>query len=578
MTSKSHTSGAELTPEQILENLDPEQRQAAERLVGPVCILAGAGTGKTRTITHRIAYGIAKGVFTPTRVLALTYTNRAAGELRARLRAMGVPAVQVKTFHSAALSQIEFFWPQFAGVPAPQVIESKSRYITLAADTLKLQLDAAATRELASEIEWRKFSMLDLDAYRDVVETRGMVGGLSPAKNLELQQAYEQLKVRDQKIDWEDVLVLCLGLLRAEPRALEHVRAQYRFFTVDEYQDISPLQHALLDEWLGTRDDLCVVGDPNQTIYSFTGASSRFLRSFQTRFDDVEVVELVRNYRSTASIIQFANSAIRTQNSMSELQAAGSQSDADAQSVSSESNGATVRSFGSIEEEYGWLANEIRRKVAQGIPASQIAVLYRINGQSEAVESALGRLSVDYQVRGGERFFSKPEVLQALQHLRAEAISPSGRPTFQVLSDIVRSLGWQSQAPEAAGVARDRWETLNSLLGILEEVDPKISVADFVSELEERKRSQHEPTKAAVTLSTIHAAKGLEWDHVYVVGATEGYLPINYAKIDEQIAEEQRLFYVAVTRARKSLTISYSMQDAFGRVNQPSRFLVRPQD
>ena len=572
MTAKSAATGSEFTPEQILESLDPEQRRAAEQLVGPVCILAGAGTGKTRTITHRIAYGIAKGVFTPTRVLALTYTNRAAGELRARLRSMGVPAVQVKTFHSAALSQIEYFWPQFAGVPAPQVIESKSRYITMAADALKLQLDSAATRELAAEIEWRKFSMLDLDDYRDLVAGRGQVAGLSPAKNFELQQTYEQLKIRDQKIDWEDVLVLCLGLLRAEPRALEHVRAQYRFFTVDEYQDISPLQHALLDEWLGPRDDLCVVGDPNQTIYSFTGASSSFLRTFETRFDEVEVVELVRNYRSASAIIELANSTIRSQNSMSELVAARQDEPEAGPAV-----GASVRGFGSIEEEFGWLANAVRRKISQGVPASQIAVLYRINGQSEAVESALAKLSVDYQVRGGERFFAKTEVLQALQHLRAEAISPSGRPTFQVLSDVARSLGWQSQPPETGGPARDRWETLNALLGILEEVDPKISVADFVAELEERKRSQHEPTKEAVTLSTIHAAKGLEWGHVYLVGAIEGYLPINYAKDEVAIAEEQRLFYVAITRAKSSLVISYSSQDSFGRSAQPSRFLVRPQ-
>lgn len=567
MNDRGSAVGHELTPEQILENLDPEQRLAAERLVGPVCILAGAGTGKTRTITHRIAYGIAKGVFTPSRVMALTYTNRAAGELRARLRAMGVPTVQVKTFHSAALSQIEFFWPQFAGVPAPQVIESKSRYITLAADALKLQLDSVATREIAAEIEWRKFSMLDLDQYQDLSDQRGSVGGLSPAKNVELQRSYEQLKTRDQKIDWEDVLVLCLGMLRAEPRALEHVRAQYRFFTVDEYQDISPLQHALLDEWLGTRDSLCVVGDPNQTIYSFTGATSKFLQTFQSRFDEAGVIELVRNYRSGPEIVRYANSVIKDQNLMSDLLPTSSVPDS-----------VTVRTFNAIDEEIGWFSNEIRRKLDQGVPASQIAVLYRINGQSESVETALGRLSIDFQVRGGERFFSKPEILQAIQHLRAEAVSPSGRPTFQVLSDVVRSLGWNTQPPQQAGVARERWETLNSLLGILDEVDSKISVADFVAELEERKRSQHEPTKDAVTLSTIHAAKGLEWDHVFLMGVSEGYLPINYAKTDAQIAEEQRLFYVGVTRARRSLVVTSSKQDAFGRTNQPSRFLVTQQD
>ena len=293
--------------EALLENLDPEQREAAESLVGPTCILAGAGTGKTRTVTHRIAYGISKGYYSANRVLALTYTNRAAGELRSRLRQLGIGAVSVKTFHAAALSQLEFFWPQFAGVPAPSVLESKARLISQVADAAKIRLDAGALRDLAGEIEWRKYSMLSMDEYAQLVKTRPKVGGLSPVKNLELQQAYEDAKVKAQRVDWEDVLVLTLGMLRAEPRALAHVQQQYRFFTVDEYQDISPLQHALLDTWLGNHSDLCVVGDPNQTIYSFTGATSEFLQNFGSRYPDANVIQLTRNYRSTQQIVSFAN-------------------------------------------------------------------------------------------------------------------------------------------------------------------------------------------------------------------------------------------------------------------------------
>lgn len=293
--------------ESLLENLDPEQRLAAETLVGPTCILAGAGTGKTRTVTHRIAYGIAKGVFAANRVLALTYTNRAAGELRSRLRQLGVGSVSVKTFHAAALSQLEFFWPQFAGVPAPAVIESKARLLSEVAEKIKIRLDASAIRDLAAEIEWRKYSMLSLDEYSDQIKSRPRVAGLSPAKNLELQRAYEEAKTKSQKVDWEDVLVLTLGMLRAEPRALAHVQQQYRFFTVDEYQDISPLQHALLDTWLGNHADLCVVGDPNQTIYSFTGATSEYLQNFKYRFPESNLIALTRNYRSTQQIVAFAN-------------------------------------------------------------------------------------------------------------------------------------------------------------------------------------------------------------------------------------------------------------------------------
>ncbi|MDE2591500.1 MAG: ATP-dependent helicase [Actinomycetales bacterium] len=561
MNSES-TKVTALTPEQILELLDEQQRAAAESVLGPTVILAGAGTGKTRTVTHRIAYGIARGYYAPNRILALTYTNRAAGELRDRLRRMGIVGVSVKTFHAAALSQLEYFWPQYAGVPAPLVIESKARFIARAAESQGVMLDTAGVRELASEIEWRKFSMLSLDEYAQV--RRPAAAGLSHAKNVAIQEAYENLKTKEQRLDWEDVLVLCLGLLRAEPRALAHVQQQYRFFTVDEYQDISPLQHALLDEWLGGHSDLCVVGDPNQTIYSFTGASAAFLQGFANRFDGSTVVELTTNYRSTPAIVETANRLLRGENSMAELVAANRESAA--QPV-------VPRAFDSVSDELNWVAYSVRQRLEQGVPASQIAILYRVNGQSEAIENALARQNVEYQLRGGQRFFARPEIVQAMLALRAEAISPSAKPLFQTVSDICRSLGWQSQPPEHSGATREKWESLNALIGILDELDPAATIVDFVAELDERQRSQHEPTKEAVTLSTIHAAKGLEWQVVYVVGLTEGYLPIAYAESDAAIAEERRLLYVAITRARTSLQLTFARRDVGGRPTAPSRFL-----
>ena len=552
-----------LSPEQILELLDEQQRAAAESVLGPTVILAGAGTGKTRTVTHRIAYGIARGYYAPNRILALTYTNRAAGELRDRLRRMGIAGVSVKTFHAAALSQLEYFWPQYAGVPAPQVIESKARYIARAGESQGVLLDTVGVRELASEIEWRKYSMLSLDEYATL--RRPQVAGLSHSKNVAIQEAYENLKTKEQRLDWEDVLVLCLGLLRAEPRALAHVQQQYRFFTVDEYQDISPLQHALLDEWLGAHTDLCVVGDPNQTIYSFTGASAAFLQGFANRFEGATVVELTTNYRSTAAIVEAANRLLRGENSMAELEAANHEGSA---------SQVSPRGFDSIADELNWVAYSVRQRIEQGVSASQIAILYRVNGQSEAIENALARQNVEYQLRGGQRFFARPEIMQAMLALRAEAISPSSKPLFQTVSDICRSLGWQSQAPEQGGPAREKWESLNSLLGILDELDPASTIVDFVAELDERQRSQHEPTKEAVTLSTIHAAKGLEWQVVYVIGLTEGYLPIAYAESDASIAEERRLLYVAITRARTALHLTYARRDGGGRPTNPSRFLA----
>ena len=550
--------------EALLENLDPEQREAAESLVGPTCILAGAGTGKTRTVTHRIAYGISKGYYSANRVLALTYTNRAAGELRSRLRQLGIGAVSVKTFHAAALSQLEFFWPQFAGVPAPSVLESKARLISQVADAAKIRLDAGALRDLAGEIEWRKYSMLSMDEYAQLVKTRPKVGGLSPVKNLELQQAYEDAKVKAQRVDWEDVLVLTLGMLRAEPRALAHVQQQYRFFTVDEYQDISPLQHALLDTWLGNHSDLCVVGDPNQTIYSFTGASSEFLQNFGSRYPDANVIQLTRNYRSTQQIVSFANRLTTESTIVEPLRSEGEIGLAP-----------RMLSFATVADECAALANTIRTKLDQGVKPSDIAVLYRVNGQSEAIEHALTQAGIDYQVRGGERFFNRPEIQTAIRAVRAEAVSPSEKPLYQVVSDICRSLGWQTQQPTEKGSAREKWESLNSFLAITDELAEGSTVSDFAKELDERQRSQHEPVKAAVTLSTMHAAKGLEWDLVFVVGLTEGYLPITYANTDSEIREEQRLLYVALTRARVELTLSWARRDANStRDREASRFLA----
>jgi DNA helicase-2/ATP-dependent DNA helicase PcrA len=547
---------------EILAGLDPKQQVAAQALVGPTCILAGAGTGKTRTVTHRIAYGIATGHFAASRVLALTYTNRAAGELRSRLRALGVGAVSVRTFHAAALAQLEYFWPQHVGVPAPSILDSKAKMIGLAAKSLSINLDNAAIRDMASEIEWRKYSMLSMEEYAELSDSRPKVAGLSFQKNLEIQKIYEQEKIRAQKLDWEDVLVLTLGLLRAEPRALAHVQSQYRFFTVDEYQDISPLQHALLDQWLGDHAELCVVGDPNQTIYSFTGASSEFLRDFADRFPGASIVDLTTNYRSTQQIVSFANRLTSDTQLGGSLEAAGP-------------NGVApqVTKYESAQAEAKAVATVISEAISSGIPKSEIAVLYRINNQSEALERALDSRGISYQLRGGERFFSRPEIKSAVQLIRAEALSPSGKPLHQAVSDIVRSLGWQATKPTEVGVVASKWEALNSLLSMLDDLPEGSEIKDFALELADRAHSQHEPTTEAVTLSTIHAAKGLEWPLVFIIGVNEGYLPISYAKTAGAIQEEKRLLYVGITRAMRELRLSYASFDAL-RERSPSRFIT----
>lgn len=546
----------------ILNALDEEQREAAQSLLGPTVILAGAGTGKTRTITHRIAYGILRGDFSENRVMALTYTNRAAGELRARLRSLGVHSVNAKTFHAAALSQLEYFWRDFFGIEAPRVLESKSRAIGAAADTLKIRLDANTIREIASEIEWRKYSMLSLEQYLDQITNRPVITGLAPIKSYEIQVAYEDAKVKAKQIDWEDVLLLCTGMLRSEPRALAHVQQQYRFFTVDEYQDISKLQQELLDTWLGDRSDLCVVGDPNQTIYSFSGASASFLETFDSRYPGANVISLTKNYRSTPEIISLAN-RVRGNQKFEPLEA-----------IRPRGAEPEVLEFSTRDKECDWVASRINDLLSSGMKASQIAVLYRINAQSEHIENTLSKAGVEYQVRGGQRFFNRPEIMSAVRLVRAEAANPSGKELYETVSAIARSLGWQSIAPEVTGVALEQWEALNSLVQIADELGADATIKTFANELEERQRSQHEPTRESITLSTIHAAKGLEYKAVFIVGAVEGYLPISYAKTELAITEEQRLFYVGVTRAKDLLYITWATKDtAEDRVRTRSRFL-----
>ncbi|MEI6590640.1 MAG: ATP-dependent helicase [Actinomycetes bacterium] len=551
-----------MNPEELLENLDEAQSVAAMALVGPVCILAGAGTGKTRTITHRLAYGIAKGQFAANRTLVLTYTNRAAGELRARLQQLGAGLVSVKTFHAAALSQLQHFWPQLTGALTPRVIESKARLLHEIAMREKIALNGDSIRDLAAEIEWRKQNLLSLEQYQDQLASRPAVSGLSAKKNFALQTAYENEKLKTQTIDWEDVLILMLGMLRAEASVREHVRSQYRFFTVDEYQDISALQHALLDEWLGERSDLCVVGDPNQTIFSFTGATNAFLLGFENRFENAQVFELLKNYRSTPQIVAFANRLTKDQNTISPLE-----SDGKAGSVP------RIREFQSLAEESAQVAAEIKKLRDSGTPAKDIAVLYRINGQSEQFENELTKLGVEYVVRGGQRFFQRPEIQSAIRVIRAEAAAGTDKKTFEAVADIIRSLGWSAKEPSDPNL-REKWESLNSLLEIADELGETATLVELARELDERARSQHEPTRAAVTLATIHSAKGLEWPNVFIVGLTEGYLPISFAKSEAQIAEERRLLYVAVTRAEKQLNLSWAKHDpARELTRQRSRFL-----
>ena len=522
------------SPADFLAELDDDQRVAAEALLGPVCIIAGAGSGKTRTISHRIAHGIETGVYTASRVLALTYTNRAASELRSRMRDLGAPGVQVRTFHSAALSQLQFFWPQLTETLAPKLITNKLPVVKDALDELKLRLAEDEVRAVSAEIEWLKYGLIDPSDYANL--DRPAIASMSKDKILEVAARFEALKQQRRLADWEDVLLLTTGLLRNEPRMLAHLQQQYRHFTVDEYQDISPLQQSLLETWLGDREELCVVGDPRQTIYTFAGADPSFLTGFLSRFPNAQVVELNRNYRSSPEIVSLAN-RIAEQGEL--------------ESVRLFSSKPSQQKFSSATAEAKWIAEQISDAIQSGTELSEIAVLARINSQLEGVEHELTKLGIKCQVRGTGRFFRRPEIMQAMRALRALQAAALSDPLFVEVSKIISALGWSSKSDGS-----DKWLGLNWFIEVLEEFSAEVSLDEYLRELQERERSGHEPVMAAVSLATIHATKGLEWQQVFLCGINQGYFPISYAKTDAEIAEERRLFYVGVTRAKDRLILS----------------------
>ena len=553
------------TAESLLASLDEQQRVAAEALLGPVCLLAGAGTGKTRAITHRIAYGVATGVYPPGRVMALTFTSRAAGELRGRLRSLGASGVSARTFHASALLQLNFFWPQVIGGSMPRLLDSKARLLAHAADGLKLKLDTATLRDIAAEIEWRKVSRLSIDSYQNAAQTRALPPSLTVEKAVDLQRAYESVKDERRQIDFEDVLLATAGMIESEPRVAQQVREQYRFFVVDEYQDVSPLQHDLLQLWLGERTDLCVVGDASQTIYSFAGATPDYLLGFASTHEGAVVVRLEQNYRSTSAIIETANRLMRGRPGALSLSAA-SEAVGPAPSITTHSTDlAEARAVALV----------IAAEIEAGTRPESIAVLYRINVQGQALEAALDDVGVAYQMRGATRFFELREVKEALMLLRGASVTTAIEPLFKTVSDVLRSIGWTQDPPETRGAVRDRWGALNALMGLAEEAPKETTLRQFVDELFERQAGQHEPTMPTVTLTTLHSAKGLEWDSVYLIGLSEGLVPISYAKGLAAIDEERRLLYVGITRARRKLALSWAAdgQQNRGAQRQPSRFL-----
>ncbi len=537
----------------ILSALDDEQRAAAECVAGPVVIYAGAGTGKTRTITHRIAYAVNSGVHDSQSTLAVTFTTRAAGELRSRLGQLGVTGVQVRTFHSAALRQLRFFYPQVFNKELPNLIPSKFKLVSQAVANCHVNSATETIRDIAAEIEWAKVNVFSPEIYRaKALEFRRTIGtGVSAEQVAKVYEAYLALLDDANAMDFEDVLLLNTAILENFPEIAAQVRSQYRNFTVDEFQDVSPVQYELLKLWLGNRDDVCVVGDPAQTIYSFSGATSNYLKNFKSDFPRAQEFELTNNYRSTKPIVEVANQILVKDGTSS------------VRLKTKKSSGpkVTVTDYPSDESEATAVAKQIEKLIAAGVEPKDIAILFRINSQSEVFEAALADRRIPVTLRGAERFFERPEVKNALLNLRAGQHVSSDHKLVQTVKDILGTIGWKPSVPEGGRAQRDVWESLNTIVELavdLLEKTPNATLADFISLLDKRNEMEYAPSANAVTLASIHAAKGLEWNAVFVVGLSEGLLPISHATKASEFAEERRLFYVAVTRAQDHLALSWA--------------------
>jgi len=557
-------------PKFLLHDLNPAQRGAVEATTGPVGILAGAGTGKTRVISRRVAYAIATDAVHPAHVLVVTFTEKAAGEMRERLAALGFPGVQAHTFHAAAWRQLRYFWGRLSSSRLPEVLESKAPLLVPLQRSLPGGYKFTAVKDLADEIEWAKARRIRPDTYQDLVDgTRS--APLPPDLFAGLFRRYERAKERSGRIDFEDMLARMLEGLETRPDVAEEFRGRYRWFSVDEYQDTNPLQQALLDAWLGDREDLAVVGDEDQTIYTFTGASSEYLTGFRRRFPAARVFELEQNYRSTAQVLAMSNRLLARGGGRRPKRLVATRPDGPEP---------RVVAFESSDAELHALLAEVRRLADEKVPLDEIAVLVRTNAQIPPIEEKLAAAGIRYQVRG-ELFFRRSEVRQALRLLRSRADRAAGGGLVDAIEAIwFERMDFRRDQEPDGEEARQRHASLVSLLGVAERLEASAEQVDmqaYLAEVERRAAEEAAGTGGGVNLLTCHRAKGLEFDAVLLPALEEGLLPIRQASAPAEVEEERRLLYVALTRARVHLWLAWSARRVgpSGREQprKPSRFL-----
>ena len=519
----------------ILDGLNPEQVEAVEAVRGPVCILAGAGSGKTTTITRRIAYQVATGAFRGGEILAVTFTDKAAGEMRSRLAALGAEGVRARTFHSAALAQLRHLAPE----EPPRILPSKAMILRQIGNTLPKPYRFRPAGDLATEIEWAKNRRLSPEDYA------GSLGGHVPPIPADLMtgvyREYERRKTREGAMDFEDLLEATIRMFAEDEWALERFHQRYRAFTVDEYQDVNLLQQTLLEAWVGDRDDLCVVGDDYQSIYSFTGASPRYLLAMPRKWPRVKVVRLEQNFRSTPQVLTLANRLVPKLGGAEKT----------LRPVRDDGPAPVVAPFVDRASETKFLVDKIGELHSSGVPYEEIAVLYRVNFRSEDYEDALGAAQIPFQVRDGA-FLTRIAARRLLSALRRSKATDVADEVLR----LARRDGFQERPPEGLGDQETtRQNDLARLVRLAHEFDG-YTAAEFVAHVEARFASDGEGH--GVHLLTLHRAKGLEFEAVFLPRLEEGELPGKRSKTDEAIAEERRLLYVGLTRAKRHLHLTWT--------------------
>jgi DNA helicase-2/ATP-dependent DNA helicase PcrA len=519
----------------ILDGLNDEQRRAAETVRGPVCILAGAGSGKTTTITRRVAFQVASGVFASSDILAVTFTDKAAGEMRARLAALGVRGVEARTFHSAAYAQLR----GLSAEPPAGVLPSKVILLRQIANSLPKPFRFRPAADLATEVERAKNRRVGPAEYR-----RSLAGHQPPIPPDLMERVYgeyERRKAARGLVDFEDLLELAVRMLEEDADARELFRARFRAFTVDEYQDVNLLQEALLELWLGDRDDLCVVGDDYQSIYAFTGAGPAHLLSMPERFAGCRVFRLETNYRSTPEVLGLANRLVPRLGGVGKT----------LRPVRPGGPEPVAHGFRGRDEETGFVVDSIRQLAGEGVPHAEIAILYRTNARSEEYEEALTAAGIAYRVRAGA-FLERAAARRLLPILRRST-------STDVAVDVRRAAeaeGFVSELPEGLGEYEvTRQQDLGRLVRLAEELDDgELTVAEFAASVRERLRADRDAD--GVNLLTYHRAKGLEFEAVFLPRLERNELPIRQAKTDEEVEEERRLLYVGITRAKRHLFLT----------------------